>query len=156
MEDGFWSKVGPPDPTTGCRLWLGGYDSAGYGRAYYNGTPMTAHRLSWLLSQKNKAKARERLERSRARHLRACPHGCVEPTHVTVEPVKQGPRSITRKMKVGMLPEELRALRRKHVGMTQAKAAAACGADRTTYCRWENGHHVISPDLAARLRDRLG
>lgn len=47
-ERRFWSKVALPNEQ-GCMLWLG-YVEKGYGRFWFNGRMVRAHRVSYLLS----------------------------------------------------------------------------------------------------------
>lgn len=37
-----------PEPNSGCWLWLGGLDRAGYGKVWIAGRTMAGHRVSWL------------------------------------------------------------------------------------------------------------
>ena len=38
-----------PEPNTGCWLWTGSANKAGYGHTKHNGTTWVAHRLGWTL-----------------------------------------------------------------------------------------------------------
>jgi len=37
-----------PEPTTGCHLWLGAIDAAGYGKVWLDGRTVHAPRASWM------------------------------------------------------------------------------------------------------------
>lgn len=49
-ESDFWSKVGPPDPITGCRLWQGAEMERGYGQFVMGGKVKRAHQWSFFFS----------------------------------------------------------------------------------------------------------
>ena len=51
----FWSKVDRNGPTmdgvdTRCWMWTGGKDPSGYGKFYWEGRTMGAHRAAFLLA----------------------------------------------------------------------------------------------------------
>lgn len=46
----FSSKVSKTQTETGCLLWLNSRDQKGYGRMYWNGRPVAAHRIAWRLT----------------------------------------------------------------------------------------------------------
>lgn len=45
----FFAKL-TPDPRSGCLLWLGAVGSNGYGRFYYQGRIMHAHRAAYAMA----------------------------------------------------------------------------------------------------------
>lgn len=45
----FWSRLSLPDQN-GCRKWLKGLYTDGYGQAWFNGKGIRAHRLAWELT----------------------------------------------------------------------------------------------------------
>ena len=45
----FWPKVGQPD-ANGCRIWLAGVATSGYGAFQHAGKGLRAHRVAWILS----------------------------------------------------------------------------------------------------------
>lgn len=64
-----------PEPNSGCRLWLGHVDEAGYGLISWQGRVVRAHRASW-----------EEANGPLPDGLIACHHcdvpGCIESTHI--------------------------------------------------------------------------
>ena len=45
----FWRRV-IPEPNSGCWLWEGAFNKAGYGNVSYDGEYTSAHRQSWVLT----------------------------------------------------------------------------------------------------------
>ncbi len=69
------------DPDTGCWLWTGGVGEKGYGRFWYKGKTIQAHRCSWMLHNGPIPKG-----------LLVCHHcdtpGCVNPAHLFIGTLK--------------------------------------------------------------------
>lgn len=40
-----------PEPNSGCFLWLGGLSGDGYGKSWYRGKGIRAHRLAWIAAK---------------------------------------------------------------------------------------------------------
>lgn len=63
------------DPATGCRVWLKGHDSHGYGEVWWQGKHHPVHRLVWELTHECDAGA--------FNVLHTCDNKpCCEPTHL--------------------------------------------------------------------------
>lgn len=82
----LYEKIGPADPVTGCRLWLGGCSAEGYGRLWVGqgarSTAAPAHVIVWEIET-----GQPWPPGKHADHRPTCDHACVEPSHITpVEP----------------------------------------------------------------------
>lgn len=74
--DGFLSKIGPPDPVTGCRLWQKGLSGEGYGVLSIRGRLVLAHRAAYALAYGEEPPPGKMV-------LHECGvRRCLEPTHL--------------------------------------------------------------------------
>lgn len=46
----FWSRVGDPDPVTGCMRWKNAPTPKGYGQVWWDGRQRRAHRVAYELA----------------------------------------------------------------------------------------------------------
>lgn len=77
----LYAKIGPADPVTGCRPWLGAASGEGYGRFRIGrgraGLVAPAHVVVWEVER-----GREWPRGLEADHFTCFRHECVEPAHL--------------------------------------------------------------------------
>ena len=70
-EEAFEART-QPEPNSGCLLWMGGLDHAGYGKLKVNGKSMKAHRFAWI-------KANGEIPKGKGYHGTCVLHRCDNP-----------------------------------------------------------------------------
>jgi hypothetical protein len=128
----FWDKVSP-EPNTGCWLWAGSVDAAGYGQlgaGGKRGRPLKAHRVAWELTFGP-------LPAGMFACHRCDNPGCVNPAHLFVGAPAENTADMIRKGRqkkpnAKLTTADVLAIRRSYAGggVTHADLSGRFGVSR--------------------------